>query len=123
MRRSVILGFLLVVAIAPCVAAQAPRELRWAADPEGGAPYVEANPSDPSKLEGFEVDIADLLARRLGRAPRFVFVTFQSIDQAVARGDADLTNTNAPERMTVDTIDVARRAMYVSLLPVFIGDK
>jgi polar amino acid transport system substrate-binding protein len=72
------------------VAAQPPRELRGAADPEGGAPYVEASPSDPSKLEGFEVDLADLLARRLGRTPRFVLVAFQQIEQSVARGDADL---------------------------------
>src|SRR4051812_39417228 len=27
------------------IAAEAPRVLRWAGDPEGGAPYVEADPS------------------------------------------------------------------------------
>jgi His/Glu/Gln/Arg/opine family amino acid ABC transporter permease subunit len=90
MRRTVIPGVCFVLATAPLVAAQPPRELRWAADPEGGAPYVEASPSDPSRLEGFEVDLADLLARRLGRTPRFVLVAFQQIEQSVARGDADL---------------------------------
>lgn len=66
------------------------RELRWAGDPEGGAPYVEASPTDPDVLVGFDVEIADLLARGLGRTPRFVFVAFASIDQSVARGDADI---------------------------------
>src|SRR4029079_1952372 len=78
-----------VVLAAVTVSAQ-PRELRWAADPEGGAPYVEADPADPSRVEGFEVDIADLIARSLGRTPRFTFMAYASIDQSVARGDADL---------------------------------
>ncbi len=80
---------LLVALTAVSLSAQ-PRELRWAADPEGGAPYVEADPADPSRVEGFEVDIADLIARALGRTPRFAFVAYASIDQSVARGDADL---------------------------------
>jgi polar amino acid transport system substrate-binding protein len=90
MRRIVLLALLLIVALAAAAAAQPPRELRWAADPEGGAPYVEASLADPSRIEGFEVDLADLLGRRLGRTPRFVLVAFASIVQSVARGDADL---------------------------------
>ena len=79
-----------LVALAAVGLSAQPRELRWAADPEGGAPYVEADPADPSRVEGFEVDIADLIARALGRTPRFAFVAYASIDQSVARGDADL---------------------------------
>ena len=41
-------------------------------------------------LVGFDVEIADLIARGLGRAPRFVLVQFASIDQSIARGDADI---------------------------------
>jgi len=65
-----------------------PPELRWAGDPEGGAPYVEASPTDPDALVGFDVEIADLIARGLQRRPRFVLVQFAQIDQSVARGDA-----------------------------------
>jgi polar amino acid transport system substrate-binding protein len=79
-----------LVLLAIPAAAQPATDLRWAADPEGGAPYVEADPADPSQVHGFEVEIAALVARALGRAPRFVFVTYASIDQSVARGDADL---------------------------------
>jgi len=70
--------------------AQPDRELRWAGDPEGGAPFVEASAADPSQLVGFDVEIADLIARGLNRRPRFVFVTFTSIDQSIARGDAEI---------------------------------
>jgi polar amino acid transport system substrate-binding protein len=80
---------LLVVAFAaPAYAQPAQAELRWAGDPEGGAPYVEASPTNPDVLVGFDVEIADLIARGLGRRPEFVLVAFAQIDQSVARGDA-----------------------------------
>jgi len=64
--------------------------LRWAGDPEGGAPFVEADPSHPDTLVGFDVEIADLFARGLHRRAEFLNVTFTSIDQSIARGDADV---------------------------------
>jgi polar amino acid transport system substrate-binding protein len=67
-----------------------PTELIWAGDSEGGAPYVEADPSHPDRVIGFEVEIADLLARALGRTARFINITFASLPQSIARGDADL---------------------------------
>jgi polar amino acid transport system substrate-binding protein len=87
-RRGLIFFFVCVLA-ASSAAAQ-PQELRWAGDPEGGAPYVEASPTDPNVLVGFDVEIADLIARGLHRRPRFVFIQFTSIDQSIARGDADI---------------------------------
>ncbi len=67
-----------------------PPALRWGGDAEGGAPFVEADAQDPSKLRGFDVEIANLVAVRLGRTPAFVQVAFQSLDQSAARGDFDL---------------------------------
>src|SRR5689334_6922474 len=67
-----------------------PPVLRWAGDAEGGAPYVEADPNDPSKVVGFDVEVAELIARGLGRSSRFVEIAFTSIDQSIARGDADI---------------------------------
>lgn len=64
--------------------------LRWGGDAEGGAPYVEADPDDPSKLVGFDVEIAELIARKLGRTPRFLQVQFTSLDQSAKRGDFDI---------------------------------
>lgn len=74
----------------PAAAQQESPAFRWAGDPEGGAPFVEANPDRPDELVGFDVEIAELLARGLGRTSQFVFVTFSSIDQSVARGDAEI---------------------------------
>jgi polar amino acid transport system substrate-binding protein len=70
--------------------AQAPRELRWGGDAEGGSPFVEADPGDPARVVGFEVEIAALLAEGLGREPRFLQVGFTSLDAAAARGDFDV---------------------------------
>ena len=64
--------------------------LRWGGDSEGGAPFVEADPNDPNKLAGFDVEIAELIASRLGRTPQFVQVQFTSLDQSARRGDFDI---------------------------------
>jgi len=64
--------------------------LRWGGDAEGGAPFVEADPNDPSKLRGFDVEVAGEIAKGLGRTPQFVQVAFQAIDQSAARGDFDI---------------------------------
>jgi polar amino acid transport system substrate-binding protein len=75
---------------ATCAVATQPRVLQWAGDPEGGAPFVEADPSHPDRVTGFDVEIAGLLAAGVGRTAQFQNVTFRSIDQSVARGDADI---------------------------------
>ena len=64
--------------------------LRFGGDAEGGAPFMEADPNDPSRVVGFEVDVAALLAAGLGRTPRFVQVGFATLDPAVERGDFDI---------------------------------
>ena len=64
--------------------------LRWGGDAEGGAPFVEADPRDPSKLVGFDVEIAELIAEKLGRVPQFLQVQFTSLDQSARRGDFDI---------------------------------
>jgi polar amino acid transport system substrate-binding protein len=86
--------FLIVTVLWPsppmALPSEPPRELFWAGDPEGGAPFVEADPVNPDKLVGFDVEIADLIARSLGRKAAFVNITFTSIDQSVERGDAEI---------------------------------
>jgi polar amino acid transport system substrate-binding protein len=61
--------------------------LRWGGDAEGGAPFVEADPADPSKVRGFDVEIAGMIARGLHREPQFVQVAWSSIEASVERGD------------------------------------
>jgi polar amino acid transport system substrate-binding protein len=87
-RRSVLTSIFCLLAVV--ATAQSPAEFRWAGDAEGGAPFVEADPSHPDSIAGFDVEIAELLARGLRRVPRFVMITFTSIDQSIARGDAEI---------------------------------
>jgi polar amino acid transport system substrate-binding protein len=68
----------------------AAQTLRWGGDAEGGAPFVEADPNDPTKLVGFDVEIAELIAKQLGRTPQFLQVQFTSLDQSARRGDFDI---------------------------------
>jgi polar amino acid transport system substrate-binding protein len=89
-----------------------PRILRWGGDAEGGAPFVEADPNDPSRLRGFDVEVAELIAAGLGRAPRFVQVAWNSIDASVARGDFDIGMSGVEDTP-------ARRAMLLTTIPYF----
>jgi polar amino acid transport system substrate-binding protein len=87
-------------------------EFRWAGDPEGGAPFVEADPSNPDRLLGFDVEIAELIARGLGRKTRFVNITFTSIDQSIERGDADIGLSGIEDTP-------ARRAAMATTVPYY----
>ena len=88
------------------------RDLRWAGDPEGGAPFVEADPSNPDTLVGFDVEIADLIATRLNRSPRFVLIAFTSIDQSIERDDADIGLSGIEDTP-------ARRASMAPTIPYY----
>ena len=118
MRRPGLSLLLLVLAAATLVAGPAragqagETELRWAGDAEGGAPFVEADPSHPDRLVGFDVEVASLLARGLGRTPRFVQVLFSSIDQSVDRGDADIGLSGIEDTP-------ARRATLAPTIPYY----
>jgi polar amino acid transport system substrate-binding protein len=81
---------LFICALAVSARAQDRAELRWGGDAEGGAPFVEADPNDPARVVGFDVEVAQLLAAELGRVPRFVQVGFTTLDAAAARGDFDI---------------------------------
>ncbi|MBI3050545.1 MAG: ABC transporter permease subunit [Acidobacteria bacterium] len=79
-----------LIALAADARAQGVAELRWGGDSEGGAPFVEADPQDPARLVGFDVEIAGLLARALGRVPRFVQASFTTLEASAVRGDFDI---------------------------------
>jgi polar amino acid transport system substrate-binding protein len=72
--------------------------LRWGGDAEGGAPFVEADPANPSLVRGFDVEIAGMIARGMGRQPQFVQVQWSSIEQSVERGDFDVGMSGLEDR-------------------------
>jgi polar amino acid transport system substrate-binding protein len=86
--------------------------LRWGGDSEGGAPYVEADPADPSILRGFDVEVAELVAQGLGLTSKFVQVAFASIDASLRRGDFDLGMSGVEDTP-------ARRTQMVVSRPYF----
>src|SRR5581483_7787081 len=89
-RRATLVCALITLVLPRTATAQTTSELRWGGDAEGGAPFVEADPNDPSRVVGFDVEVAQLLAEGLGRVPRFVQVGFTSLDASAARGDFDV---------------------------------
>jgi polar amino acid transport system substrate-binding protein len=92
--------------------APVPSLLRWGGDAEGGAPFVEADPKDPAKVRGFDVEVAEAIARRLNREARFVQVAFASIDASVERGDFDIGLSGVEDT-------AARRARLAATIPYF----
>ena len=64
--------------------------LLWGSDSEGGAPYVFPDPKDPAKLIGFELDIAEAIAKRLGVKAQLVQTAWDSLIPALDRGDYDI---------------------------------
>lgn len=77
--------------VACCAAAEPAtlRPLRWAADAEGGAPYIFKDPDNPTKAVGFEVDLAEALAGELGRPIEWVQYDFVRLMAGLDRGDFD----------------------------------
>ena len=109
--RSALLVVVFIVALAS-MSAQAQTELRWGGDAEGGAPFVEADPTNPARVVGFDVEVAALLAEGLGRTPRFVQVGFTSLDASAARGDFDIGLSGIED-------SPARRARLAVTIPYY----
>jgi len=112
------LACLLVCGVIACAPANAsadstsPTLLVWGGDAEGGAPFVEADPRDPAKVVGFDVEIAGLIARGLGRTPIFRQVAFSSIDASVRRGDFTIGLSGVEDTP-------ARRALLATTVPYY----
>jgi polar amino acid transport system substrate-binding protein len=64
--------------------------LRWGGDLQGGAPYVYEDPDDPSKIRGFEVDLANALARELGVRAEFVQNDWSALIPSLERDTFDV---------------------------------
>jgi polar amino acid transport system substrate-binding protein len=64
--------------------------LTWGADLQGGEPYLYEDPANPSHVIGFEVDIANELAKRLGVKAEFKQYTWSNLVPSLERGDFDI---------------------------------
>ncbi len=111
----------MIVAAALCLSAslaaqgETTRVLLWGGDAEGGAPFVEADPADPLRVRGFDVEVAARIAQGLGgrsARARFVQVQWSNIDQSVERGDFAIGLSGVEDTP-------ARRARHAVTLPYF----
>lgn len=64
--------------------------LRWGADVQGGEPYAFEDPQRPGRLTGFEVEIAEALARELGVRAQMVQNDWSTLVPSLERGSFDV---------------------------------
>ncbi len=64
--------------------------LRCGGDAEGGAPFCFQDPADPTRIIGFEIDLARLVGRELGVEARFVQCDWKNLVPTLERGEIDL---------------------------------
>jgi len=62
----------------------------WGGDPSGGAPFVYADPQNPSRYIGFENELATLIARELGVRAEFHPTDWESILPSLNRKEFDV---------------------------------
>jgi polar amino acid transport system substrate-binding protein len=94
-------------------AAPPPKSFRWGADREGGGPYIYPDPKEPSRVIGFEVDLANALGRQMGRDAGLVLCGWDQILSDLDRGDIDLA-LNGYEYTT------QRARKYAASIPYYI---
>lgn len=86
--RSVML-LLMTVSLLFSVSAYA-EPLRWASDGTSNVPYTFHDPSNESRMEGFEYDIMQEIGRRLGRETEFVQNDWDGLIPGLQRGFYDM---------------------------------
>src|SRR6476660_9855025 len=89
MMRKYLAGLCVLVAASLAPAQDVADALRWGGDSSGGAPYVYNDPKS-GNLAGFEVELANELARRLKREPQFKQNTWENLPQDLRRKDIDI---------------------------------
>ncbi len=99
--RGLVIALAVVVALGSCASDPAAPggtlaairqrgEITWGADIQGGEPYVYEDPAQPDRVIGFEVDIMDAVARRLGVRARMVQYGWSNLVPSLERGDFDV---------------------------------
>src|SRR5438105_1259955 len=89
-------SFVILLLALPLFAADHLQEIRhrgtllWGADAEGGAPYVYPDPQKPEQLIGFEVELADALAGKLGVKAKMIQNQWDQLIPALERGNFDI---------------------------------
>ncbi|MCX5741547.1 MAG: ABC transporter substrate-binding protein/permease [Proteobacteria bacterium] len=70
--------------------------ITYGADLAGGEPYIYEDPAHPGEIAGFEVDLMNALARRLGVKAKMAQYAWSNLVPSLERGDFDVV-TNGLE--------------------------
>ncbi len=94
--RSSIFLFLLFGIVPPAFASDALEQIKrrgvllWGGDAEGGAPYSYPDPQKPEQIIGFEYDLAEALAAKLGVKVQMVQNQWDQLIPGLERGNFDI---------------------------------
>jgi len=76
----------IALALSAPALAQDKKELRWGTDPTGGAPYVY---QDGGRFIGFEIELAEYLAKELGRTSKMVTGDWDKLPELLGKPATD----------------------------------
>lgn len=97
--------------------------LRWGADQEGGGPYVYPRDDDPTRVTGFEVELADAVAAELGVKAELAQGNWDKLPDLLRVGQLDVILNGyelTPERAAAMT---ASKPYYLYALQLMVRDK
>jgi len=88
-------GIAAILAVRPAAADTLDRiqqrgELIWGGDLNGGGPYVFPDEKDPKIIRGFEVELAEMLAKSLGVKADFHQGDWEKVPELINRGEIDI---------------------------------
>ncbi len=66
-----------------------PGKIQWGSDFTDGAPYVFKDPANPSNLVGFEVEVADAMAKLMGITQHQVETDYSKLEQSLLSNQFD----------------------------------
>lgn len=92
--------------VVPANGLKTPGNLQWGADYVSGAPYVFKDPSNPTNLIGFEVEIAVAMAQIMGGIQQTqVEVCYSNLEQALLANQIDMVMNGwekTPDRLKTE---------------------
>ncbi len=81
---------LLIIILFSFYSTNSQTNLKWAADAESNAPYIFINPNNNTELIGFELEIAETIAKELKLESKFVQNQWDGLIPGLYRGDYDI---------------------------------
>ena len=86
--------------------------LIWGGDQEGGGPFIFPDAADNNKLAGFEVELADMIAKELGVKAEFKQGQWENVPSLLDKGDIHLALNGFELKPVIARDYLTTRAYY-----------